>query len=60
MQNTFTQLENFESRQMKFIEVQSIPSGQIPEQVDLYTPASVLLVKKYKRVVKSLIKRVLG
>ncbi|MBS1249192.1 MAG: putative amino acid permease YhdG [Chloroflexi bacterium] len=29
-------------------------------QVPLYTPTSVLLVKKYEGVVKSLIKRILG
>lgn len=34
--------------------------GEIPEKVARYSPASVLMVKKYEGVVKSLLKRVLG
>ena len=34
--------------------------GDIPEKVARYSPSSVLMVKKYEGVVKSLLKRVLG
>jgi amino acid transporter/nucleotide-binding universal stress UspA family protein len=34
--------------------------GEIPEKVARYSPTSVLVVKKYEGIVKSLLKRVLG
>ncbi len=34
--------------------------GEIPEKVARYSPTSVLVVKKYEGIVKSLVKRVLG
>ena len=34
--------------------------GEIPEKVARYSPSSVLMVKKYEGVVKSLLKRVFG
>jgi len=34
--------------------------GEIPEKVARYSPTSVLVVKKYEGVVKSLLKRILG
>ena len=34
--------------------------GEIPEKVARYSPASVMVVKKYEGVVKSVLKRILG
>jgi nucleotide-binding universal stress UspA family protein len=34
--------------------------GEIPEKVTRFSPNSVLLVKKYEGVVKSILKKILG
>jgi nucleotide-binding universal stress UspA family protein len=39
---------------------QKILFGEIPEKVARYSPTTVLVVKKYEGVVKSLLKKIFG
>jgi hypothetical protein len=48
------------ARDLRLFDATMIGVGEIPEKVARYSPASVLIVKRYEGPVKSLVKQVLG